>query len=430
MRNDTKVPGNGRNIKCQVVPTSGEVLSDGSFLEIVRDSTTGAERVLHWSEERCAIAPEHVFAGRSYVPTTGAEALRHLPLRPVPYGSTESLFSHVCEFIAKSLGATEGETALLAFVCFSSYFCDCLTQSPCLLLVGDSSVPAISLLRVLGCICRHPVLLAASSLHGLPHELKPTRLICQPDPSLNKLLPALQFPGFGIVKRGLRQISGATAVYMGNLELKSPFADVGLCVPVSPTLNSFSTQDEEREVATISGLQDRLLMYRLQNFAQVRSSQFDAPEFSGSTREMARMLGRCIVNAADLHARLIDLLRPRDDAERVEGTRRIEVVVLEALVVACHEKKPSVRVSQVADLANGILTRGGESFNLSPKQVGARLKQLGFRTTRLDSAGRGIYLLKEQCAHIHKLARAFGIPTLHQGLPGCPHCQADAHRVR
>ncbi len=60
----TKVPGNGRDTKCEVVPTSGEVLRDGSFLEIVRDSTTGAERVLHWSEGRCAIAPEHVFAGR------------------------------------------------------------------------------------------------------------------------------------------------------------------------------------------------------------------------------------------------------------------------------------------------------------------------------------------------------------------------------
>lgn len=196
-------------------------------------------------------------------------------------------------------------------------------------------------------------------------------------------------------------------------------------MPVPPMLRSFSTQDEEREVATINNLQNRLLMYRLQNFAQVRSSQFDAPEFSGSTREMARTLGRCIVDAADLQARLLDLLRPRDDAERTEGTGRLGAVVVEALVVACHEKRPSVHVGQVAELANAILSRSGESFQLSPKEVGAKLKQLGFRTTRLDSAGRGIYLLTEQCALIHKLGRAFRVPTLCEGLPGCPHCKAS-----
>lgn len=220
-------------------------------------------------------------------------------------------------------------------------------------------------------------------------------------------------------------MSGAAAVYVGAMELKSLFVDAGIWMPVSPMLRSFSTHDEEREVATINNLQNRLLMYRLQNFAQVRSSQFDAPKFSSSTREMARMLGRCIVDAAALQARLLDLLRPRDDAERTEGTGRLEAVVVEALVVACHKKRPSVHVGQVAEIANAILSRSEESFQLNPKEVGAKLKQLGLRTTRLDSAGRGIYLLTKQCALIHKLGRAFGVPTLREGLPGCPHCKAS-----
>jgi len=131
-----------------------------------------------------------------------------------------------------------------------------------------------------------------------------------------------------------------------------------------------------------------------------------------------------IVDAADLHARLLDLLRPRDDAERTEGTGKLEAVVLEALVVACHEKRPDVHVGQVAELANKILGRSGESLQLSPKEVGAKMKQLGFRTTRLDSAGRGIYLVSERCALIHKLGREFGVPTLRQGLPGCSQCNA------
>jgi hypothetical protein len=58
------------------------------------------------------------------------------------------------------------------------------------------------------------------------------------------------------------------------------------------------------------------------------------------------MLGRCIVNAPGLQARLVDLLRPRDDADRSEGVGRLEAVVTEALVVVCHERKPSVHVGE------------------------------------------------------------------------------------
>jgi hypothetical protein len=420
----TKFPGKARNDKCELVPTSGEVLRDGSFLELVRDSATGTERVLHWSGGRSKIAPEHVFEGRCYVPTEGAANLRHLPSEPTPCGSTKILFNDVCKFAARSLTVNEDEAALLASFCFASFFCDCLPMSPCLLLYGPFCLAAVSVLRFLGCICRHPVLLAESTSRALPRELRPTRLICQPDARLNQLLAALQFSGFGISDRGLRQVSGAAAIYVGAMELKSLFVNAGVWMPVPP-LRSFSTQDEEREAATINNLQNRLLMYRLQNFAQVRSSQFDAPEFCGSTREMARALGRCIVDAADLQARLLDLLKPRDDAERTERIGRLEAVVVEALVVVCHEKRPSVHVGQVAELANLILSRSGESFQLSPKEVGAKLKQLGLRTTRLDSAGRGIYLLTEQCALIHKLGRAFGAPTLRKGRPGCPHCNAN-----
>ena len=420
----TKFPGKARDDKCQLVPTSGEILRDGSCLEIVRDSATGAERVLHWREGRSKIAPEQVFEGRHYVPTKGAAILRHLPSRPAPYRSTESLFKDICKFAVESLAASEEEAALLAYFCFASFFCDCLAMSPCLVLSGPFCLAAISVLRFLGCICRHPVLLAESRLNGSPRELKPTRLMCQPGPGLDRLLPALQFPGFGLSDRRLRHVSSATAVYIGDLELKSLFVDAGVWLPMSPTLRSFSPQDEVREFATINNLQNQVLMYRLQNFAQVRSSQFDAPDFSGSTREIARTLGRCVVDAADLQARLIDLLRPRDDAERTEGTCRLEAIVVEALVVACHEQKRSVRVGEIATLANAILSRSGESFQLSPKEVGGKLKQIGFRTTRLDSAGRGIYLVKEQCARIHKLGREFGAPTLREGRPGCPHCNA------
>ena len=89
----------------------------------------------------------------------------------------------------------------LAFVCFASFFPDC--SSTVLLLFG-APVAGVSLLRILGCICRHPVLSAGSSVGGLPPELHPTRLICQTDARLDRHLAALQFSGFAVLDRRLR----------------------------------------------------------------------------------------------------------------------------------------------------------------------------------------------------------------------------------
>jgi hypothetical protein len=332
------------------------------------------------------------------------------------------LFNGVVDFIGKYSGLPAEDTELLAFVGFASFFSDCLSMTPCLLLFG-SPVPAVSLLRILGCICRHSVLSAGSSTIGLPAELRPTRLICQSDARLDKQLAALQFAGFGVAGQGVQTISGATVIYAGDTEFKSRFAEVCLQLRVSAARRSFGLQEEELETAQINKLQDELLMYRLKNHSAVKASQFDVPEFSGATREVARTLGRCIVDAPDLQARLTTLLRYRDDAERTENASKLEAVVLEALVVLCHERKASVHVGEVATLANGILTRDGESVELSPRQTGGRLKRLGLLTTRLNSGGRGIYLLSGQCARIHELGRAFGVAALREGLPGCPYCK-------
>jgi len=418
----TGVPGKN---DYEPIPTCGEVLRGGRLLDLVRDSRTGEERILHWHEGRSTITPKLEFDERHYVPPENAATLRHLPSKPEPYTSTERLFEKVREFAARSLAADKDEAALLAYFCFASFFGDCLGNSPCLMLFGPFPGAAISVLRFLGCVCRHPVLLADSGLHGLLRDLRPTRLMCQPDSGLSRFLPAMQFSGFEISDRGLPQLNGATAVYVGDSELKSLFANAGLQMPLSPLFRPFSPQEEAREIVTVTSLQNQLLLYRLQNFALVKSSEFDVPEFGGSTRDLARALGQRVVDAPDLQARLLDLLKPRNDAERTEATRGPDAIVVEALVVACHGRRPSIRVGEVSELANAILTRNGEYLQLTPKEVGAKLKRLGFRTTRLDSAGRGIYLLKDQCVRIHQLGRALGVPTLRAGLPGCSFCAGN-----
>jgi hypothetical protein len=401
---------------------AGKVLSDVSFLELVRDPRDSAESLLLHSSHRDSKIVHEVKSGRYlYLPTEAAHLFRHLPSNSMPYGSTAALFTKVAEFIAKHSGVDDNEASLLAFLAFSTFFCDCLSMAPCLLLFG-TPLQAVSLLRVLSCVCRHAVPLVGSSVKGLPPELRPTRLVCQPDTRVARHLAAFQFSGFSILNSRPAQINGASVIYAGDAELKGPFADICLQLWVSPAIRSFGFAEEDHEAATITTLQNQLLTYRLQNYSKVRASQFDVVEFCGAAREYARTLGRCIVNAPDLRSRLTALLRAQDDAERTESASKLDAVVAEALVVCCHQRKTSVHVGDVARLVNAILGRDGEGIELSPKQVGGRMKRLGFRTTRLDSGGRGIILLKGECARIHKLARALGAATVREGLPGCPDC--------
>jgi hypothetical protein len=195
--------------------TAGEVFPDGGLLEIVRDPS-GAQRpaLLHWDGHHATVAPEIVIGGRHYAPPEIDPCLwRHLRLPSgfVAYGSTTQLFERICRLIAQYSGLTDGYVKLLTYFAFSSFFVDCLHTAPCVVLQGCADAEAVALLRLLGWVSRHPVLLTDAGL-SLPEWLRPTRLISQPHRSMEKLLAALQLSGFVTSRHGSpHEISGATA---------------------------------------------------------------------------------------------------------------------------------------------------------------------------------------------------------------------------
>ena len=248
--------------------------------------------------------------------------------------------------------------------------------------------------------------------------------LSQPDAKIEKLLAVAHLSRFGVFRHGsLHEICGATAIYVRSPSLGSPFADGCLRISVPPARELLKSVDETRERRVLEELQAKMLNYRLMNYGKVKSSNFDVLQFTGPTRSLARSLGACIVDASDHQTRVAALLQNHDEAARAERAAEFESVLLESLIVLCHERKTAVHVGQVTEIANGILSRRGESLILSPRQTGSKLKGLGFRTTRLDSGGRGLYLLGEIRKHVHKLARSYTVPSLQSGLPGCPDCK-------
>ncbi len=106
-----------------------------------------------------------------------------------------------------------------------------------------------------------------------------------------------------------------------------------------------------------------------------------------------------------------------------------EAIVLEALLLLCHQRRKIAYVAEIALATNKILF-ARRQINVidgpgavTPRELGAKLKAIGFHTVRLDAAGRGIAFDPHIVKRIHELARLHGTATALQGLPGCPYCQ-------
>jgi hypothetical protein len=413
-------------------PTCGEVLSDGTMLEVLRDRVDHSQcLLLKWKDGRSSTGKAIQAANQHFFPLPNARRMiRHLPYKAIPYGSSYGLFNDIVQLIANFSGVSGEDSKLLAFFGLCSFFNDCVSMSPCVLLSGPSPAECMELLRLLSCICRHPVVLGNAGLDGIPEPLSATRLFSQCNSSVEKLLPALQFSGFGLSSSdGFRQISAASAIVADAAEMRTHFAKDCIWINVPPATRPFSIRDEFAEAQRIDDLQNRLLYYRLKNYPAVKSSIFDVPQFNGSVRQLARSLGACLVDAPRLQQCLIDVLRERDEADRVDRTGDLDSVVIEALIVCCHERRPSVYVGEVAELVNGILSRTEDRCKVSARQIGTILKRLRIGATKLSADGRGIMLLESKCRRIHQLAKAYGVATLRDGgLEACPYCrEARAH---
>jgi hypothetical protein len=169
----------------------------------------------------------------------------------------------------------------------------------------------------------------------------------------------------------------------------------------------------------VAEFQPKLLMYRLENFRSVAESQFDVPHFTSPTREIARAFGMGIINSK-LRDEVVGLLEEQNAAVRAELSMDLRAVVLEGLLVLCHEQKQTVYVKEVSEIVNAILRDRGERGDLTYRAVGEQLKQLRLFTKKLDKSGRGINLGESIRKKIHRLSVEYGALSVEQGQQCCP----------
>jgi hypothetical protein len=96
-------------------------------------------------------------------------------------------------------------------------------------------------------------------------------------------------------------------------------------------------------------------------------------------------------------------------------------VVLEALLVACHEDRQKIYVAKVMEMANLLLMARQAKKELSPEGVGRMLSDLGLVAKR-DGPGSALGLDRYNRVLIHLLARAHYTLSSLQPRTGCSQC--------
>lgn len=412
--------------------TTGEVLSDGKLIELVRDPENSSLNLLIGGKgKKPKILPQFQHEGRLYVPATLDAAYTNrmqLPTRPGPAGKAKDLFARISEVIQQLAMLDAAIAHLATYFVFCTWFADIFSEPPVLVVTGQRSA-ARELLRILACFCRRALLIEAVTqrqLAFLPLSFCPTLLIGGSSQSPSRLRPlvvpaAAEFaiPG----NRGLVGYLAAKAVYTGTFA--PAMSGGGIRFSVTPRQASIKFSDRRIRRAIADEFQPRLLAYRLENYQAVANTKFDIPEFAAGARELGRNLGACIVGDSELQAGVIPLLEAYSEGERDEFASDLLAYVLEALVVCCHQQKPSVYVGEIADKANAILRGRGETITMSAREVGDKLRALGLFPKRLGRAGRGILLTLEVCERIHRMAADYSVRTVVGGDKQFSCCAAE-----
>ena len=363
-------------------------------------------------------------------PVVGGEG-QALPstIQPIEFGSTAKLFDEIRNFLTLHPGLTADSIQKLTYFTLAIQFPECCGIWPFASIVAPDTVGSSLFLRMFSCLCINPLQIGEITLSAiltLPRSPRPGLLLIDQlatSSELERVLRIMSRPGSRIIRKGeLHDVSIPTLVCTAEPLRDRWILDQAVHVTLAPTRGPLPDLDPEMLSESARKLNGKLLRYREMNLAKVRASHLDAPELSSPMREIANMLGRCIVDDASLRRLVPMLLRSQDQDVRARRTDSVHAVEIEAALSLSHEnKRGQARIGEVTTIANGILRGRGESIQLDPREVGNHLRALGLFSERLGRAGRGIRFTNEIRQKIHQLARAYDVRSA-QGAPRCEFC--------
>jgi hypothetical protein len=413
--------------------TTGELFPDGTLIELVAGSShPNKPDLLLWNGKKAEIGPIVSYGGTTYeAPVLNPVLYRalNLPANCRDYVSARALFDQISKLFVVRLGMSRHQSDLLACFTFSSWLASRLPMAPGLLLTGSDEDLGVTVLRLLGCVCRHPILLAQASVSGLrslPWYLSPTLLLNQETlrPDLRRLLRAsshhLHLSG---AKGDLIDLYGSKAVFCGD-SVDSSGLDahwINATMPSSSTRENDLDEQVYEEIATL--LQPQLLMYRLRNLSTLSDPKMSLSRFASKTRKIARVLSMCFPENSKLAEHAVGLLEEQDRDIHAERFFDIEYAIIEILLGLIHEdEQQKISVQDLTDKINALLRTRGERYEYSAENIGWKLRELEIPRHN-SNTGRQISLRAGTSRRLHAFAVSMDLILTKKSHSNCADCR-------
>ena len=398
------------------------------MMEAVVDQISRTQLRLHtWDGRKAETTSTVSFDGYTYIAApvaTGLSRAVRFPSSSKAFGTATQLTSSMLTFLGRYASLAPAASALIVAFSVSSWFVDCFNVAPILYLLGPENEVTV-LLRLMGCLCRRPILLSEvdiAALGTLPRDLNPTLLVNQRDLGrrMTRVLLAANERHFAIA-RGKGEIYAYGAKTFASVP---EFADAtGIRVSLSPTPEALPTLTDAKEKESANEFQAQLLRFRMVNRQRVCDAEVDTQDFVPTMREEVRAWLAPMCDCPDLRKSVTSSLLQQ--SREVEGDRLSDdqCMVAEAALFFCH--KPGAEyffVGDLAEMVNALLKGRHEDRVLSDKKVGLLLRALGIHGQRVVKGYR-IGLTNSLREQIHEVARAYQVLSVQDGVARCSHCK-------
>jgi hypothetical protein len=413
--------------------SAGEIFADGAMIELIAGSSgSNKPDFLLWNGRKATVGPRVEHGGCIYEARELSPSLyraTRLPSRCADYGSARGLFAVITNLFKRHLDLPERESSLLACFSISTWLADRLPTAPSLTISGPEQELGIDVLRLLSCVCRHPLMLAEVTPGGfrsLPMQLSLTLLLNQQGlkPHMQRLFRASSYRGLHLPgNRGsVVDLYGPKAIFCGNDAAVDTLGGGVIHISVAPSQLQSTALDEQVQNEIANDFQPRLLMYRLKNSGKVSESRVDVSKFTFATRQLARTLAVCFPEDSELARDTVQLLRPQDEEVRGQRSRDVNCAIIEILWAIIHDRKQrEVRIDELAKDVNALLRSRGEILAYCAEELGWKLRNLNI-PRHSSSSGRQVLLGRDTSQSVHRLAQAYDLPCTQRVEAGCPDC--------
>ena len=408
--------------------TTKELFNDGSAIDLL-----SCNRLVYWASGRQEpqIAPSVTLGEQTYHPAVLNNSIQQRLVLPTRVGNEvlqDQLMPDLITTIQQYAALDDPAAFLVAAFVLSTWTLESLPSPPCLNLCGPLGSQT-GLLALLACLCRRAVSLVDPNLRELsklPAGVVSTLILAHPSKrALKPLLATIENPGAALLHNG-DFLHSPHATVLSTPEPASPYAIRLRVMAAGPTQSLLNQTDA---CALAERVQPRLLRYRLQQHRAVAASAFDVEYLQPGLRLIARTLGAALAGLPQQQPHLAPALAELDREARLEKSQSLPAFVLEVLLAFYHNHDCQLRVGQVAEALNALLTGRHEQRIEADRKVGDILRnQLGIVPDARDSRGYPVYLTGCTASRIHALAVSYCIPRP-SSPEACPLCD-DAWPVR